>query len=365
MAPEVDNSVLSVLKSGYVTEGPKVLEFEYHLRRWLDVRFINTANSGTSALVLALKASGVKPGTSVISTPYTCSATNLAVRVCGGDLVWADIDPKTGNIDSNSVEDALKKTKKSVAIMAVHWGGYPCNLTELNFLAKKYDVSLIEDAAHAFGSLYNTQKIGVHSDFVCFSFQAIKTLTTVDGGAICTRDPDSHQYIKLARWFGIDRDAPREDLRCEKDIQIEGSKWHMNDVNATIGIANLPHIETLLFRQRNNGLYYDSALSNIDGLELLERKKDRLSSYWLYTILIKGNGRRDAFMKKMNSIGIMTSKVHSRNDTHSVFKAYKNDNLPGVDRFAEEQVSIPCGWWVSPEETEYIANTIRDVLKAL
>jgi dTDP-4-amino-4,6-dideoxygalactose transaminase len=362
-SPDLEKPLLDVIKSGYVTEGPKVAEFEYFLRRWLDVQYLNTTNSGTSALVLALKASGLQPGKKVISTPYTCSATNLAARVCLGDIVWADIDPTTGNIDPNSVEDRLKTNTDVCAIMAVHWGGYPCDLTALNYLAKKYNVPLIEDAAHAFGSIYRGKKIGTHSDMVAFSFQAIKTLTTVDGGAIICRDADDHKYTRLARWFGIDRDAPREDLRCEMDITVEGSKYHMNDLNATIGLSNLPYIDTLLFRQRNNGFFYDAFFAGEDGITPTTKTPDRLSSYWLYTVLIKG-GRRDAFMKKMTERGIMISKVHSRNDTHSVFDPYKSE-LPGVEKFAAEQVNIPCGWWVTPEDAEYIAHTAREVMKEI
>lgn len=334
-----------------------VEEFEYKLKEWLDVRYLNTTNSGTSALQLALTLAGVKHKSKVISTPMTCTATNTAIRAVGGDIIWADINSLTGNMDPNDAEHMLKKYPEVKAIMIVHWGGYPCDLGAFNFLAKKYNVKIIEDAAHAFGAKYYDRKIGSHSDFICFSFQAIKHLTTVDGGAVVCREEADWKRGKLLRWFGIDREAPRKDFRCEEDVKEAGFKYHMNDVNATIGIQNLEDMNEIVQRHQNNGLYYDEALKGIPGLALLERSSDRLSAYWLYTLLVEDRKR---FMEKMAERNITTSQVHSRNDLMTMFNDYYN-TLPGMNEFAARQVSVPVGWWVDKNTREYIVDSINTI----
>lgn len=213
MSSKVKEPLLDTLYSGYLTQGPRVEEFEFKLKDWLEVRYLNTTNSGTSALQLALYLAGVRHGSKVISTPMTCTASNTAIRAVGGDIVWADIDPRTGNIDPNYVETILKKRKDIKTIMIVHWGGYPCEIGAFNYFENKFGVKVIEDAAHAFGSTYCGKKIGSFSSYICFSFQAIKHLTTGDGGALVCREEADHKRGKLLRWFGIDRESPRKDFR--------------------------------------------------------------------------------------------------------------------------------------------------------
>lgn len=336
---------------------PGVEEFEYKLREWLDVRYLSTTNSGTSALQLALTLAGVKHKDKVISTPMTCTATNTAIRAVGGDIIWADINPLTGNMGPNSAEYILKRRTDVKAIMIVHWGGYPCDLTEFNFLANKYGVKLIEDAAHAFGAKYQDRKVGSHSDYVCFSFQAIKHLTTVDGGAVVCREEADWKRGKLLRWFGIDREAPRKDFRCEEDVKEAGFKYHMNDVNATVGIHNLEDIDNIVHTHQDNGLYYDEHLKEIPGVTLLDRRPDRLSAYWIYTILVDN---RKSFMEEMANVGITTSQVHSRNDLMTMFKNYYVD-LPGMNQFTAKQCNIPVGWWIDKDTRKYIVDSIKAI----
>ena len=148
-------------------------------------------------------------------------------------------------------------------------------------------IKLIEDAAHAFGGSYQGQPIGSHSDYVCFSFQAIKHLTTIDGGALVCKDDEDYRRGKLLRWYGIDRETARADFRCEEDVVEYGYKFHMNDVCATIGIQQLNHVGDVLARHRANAAYYNEQLSDLSGVTLLNYQPDRVSSYWLYTMLVE------------------------------------------------------------------------------
>lgn len=339
MPESVIKPLRQTLFSGWIGEGEKVIEFERKLAPWFDNPNVLTTNSGTSAIHLAMRLAGVERGTEVISTPMTCSATNQPILELGAKVVWADINPWTGNIDP---EDVRKKiTPKTRAVMCVDWGGYPCDFDELNEIARKNGIKLIEDACHAFGALYHSKRVGFHCDFVCTSFQAIKILTTVDGGALICKSKTDYERGRLLRWWGIDRNVKGRDLRCEADITEYGYKFHMNDVAATIGIEQLKYVAGNIRKHQRNATVYNRALHNN-----LHYKSDRKSSYWLYTIRVKN---RDDFIDYMKEHGIATSRVHVRNDKYSIFKDSVAD-LPGVDEFSKEQISIPVGWWVDADE---------------
>lgn len=343
-----------VLFSGYIGEGPRVEEFERALAPWFGNENVLALNNGTSALQLALRLSDVGFGDEVISTAMTCSATNEPILAMGAKIVWADIDPWTANIDPTEV--ARKITPKTKAIMCVHWGGYPCELDELKAIAAEHGIKLIEDACHALGSTYHGKPIGSHSDFACFSFQAIKEMTTIDGGALVCKSKADCERGRLLRWYGIDRKAKRKDLRCEADIVEYGYKFHMNDVTATIGLEQLKYVGETIKKYRSNAARYDQAFKGLEAVKPLRHKNDRSSAYWLYTIRVKDRLR---FMKHMKAKGITVSQVHARNDTHSMFKDFKAE-LPGVDEFNSEQVCIPVGWWLTEENLTCIIDAVLE-----
>ena len=357
MSEETIQAAGETLRSGYIGQGPRVELFENKLKSYLSSPHVLTLNSGTSALQLALRLAGVGHGDEVITTPMTCMATNVPILATGADIVWADIDPMTGNISAGDVRQKI--TSRTRAIICVDWAGYPCDLEELQQIARLHNIKLIEDAAHGFGSTYRGRFVGGLVDFTCFSFQAIKHLTTVDGGALVCKSEDDHRRGKLLRWYGIDRESPRRDFRCEEDVVEYGYKFHMNDVNATIGIHQLNSIDAILNAHRENALFYSQAFKAAapSGLELLDYKTDRMGSYWLYTMKVKN---RAAFMEKMKERKITVSQVHARNDHHTVFKRFRT-LLPGVDEFVQAQVSIPVGWWLTPQQRAYIAASVKEL----
>jgi len=247
--------------------------------------------------------------------------------------------------------------------MVVHWGGYPVDLDRLREIQLNtqhlygFKPAIIEDCAHAFGSTYKGKKIGSHGNICTFSFQAIKHLTTGDGGCIVFPHENQVKRAKLLRWYGIDRDDNRKDFRCENDIPEIGFKMHMNDINAAIGIKNfLPVIEENLIRTIDNANFYNEELSNVPGVTLLENKSDRQSTYWIYTIKVE---RQQEFMEKMKECNIMVSRVHERNDIHSCVSEFRS-HLPNLDKLVKEMICIPVGWWVTPEDRQYIVDCIKD-----
>lgn len=352
MPESVIGPLRETLFSGYIGEGPRVEEFERRLAPWFGNGNVLALNNATAGIQLALRLAGVKPGDEVISTPMTCVATNQPILAMGAKVVWADIDPWTGNIDPESV--AKKISPKTKAVIAVHWGGYPCDLDELNSLAKRHGIKIIEDASHAFGAEYHLKPVGAHSDFVVASFQAVKEMTTVDGGAlICKSGPD-HERGRLLRWYGMDRKNRPADLRCEEDIKEYGYKFHMNDVAAAIGIEQLKYVSDNIGKHCANAERYNEAFGDLGTVRILRYKNDRISSCWLYTLRVKD---RSGFIEDMNASGIAASKVHTRNDRYSIFKD-SLVGLPGVDEFEAEHVCIPVGWWLTEDDIRRVIDTV-------
>jgi perosamine synthetase len=339
-----------VLYSGQISEGPPVQEFEERFAAAFALPNAASFYSGTAALHVALIVAGVRPGDEVISTPMTAEPTNMAIMHAGGRVVWADVDPANGNLAPSSI--AEKMTPRTRAIVVVHYGGVPASLNAIRTLALAAGVPVIEDAAHALGARYAGLPIGCHSEYTMFSLQAIKHMTTVDGGMLTLADAEQLRDVRLIRWFGIDRHASR----TEVDVPVIGYKYHMNNVTATIGLVQLEYIHPVLDAHRANGRHFDDALRNVPGLELCRWDAEAEPSYWFYTVLADD---RDGLARKLTERGIGNSLAHRRNDEHSVFSESRTA-LPGLDRFYARMLHIPCGWWVTPEHRERIAEVIRE-----
>jgi dTDP-4-amino-4,6-dideoxygalactose transaminase len=343
---------------GYVAEGPCAKTFEDELARWLGVENILTLNSGSSALHLALRLAGVGPGDEVISTPMTCIATNLPMIHLGARIRWADIDPATGNIDPADV--ARKINRRTRAIVVMHWGGDPCEMNAIWDLAQANGLKVVEDACHAFGSRYDGRLIGARSDFVCFSFQAVKMMTTVDGGAlVCAREMDAERG-RLLRWYGLDRRLDSHHKRrrrfFEQDIQDAGYKFHMNDVAAAMGIEQLKYVAANIEKHKRHAAQYREAFAGLRRVRLLDRNARRDGNDWLFTLRVED---RKAFSAHMQSAGVDVSPVHVRNDRYSIFRPFGCE-LPGVDAFDPEHVCIPVGWWLTDTDSEKIIQAVQD-----
>lgn len=363
MPPEAGTMVTETLYSGYVAEGEKVLEFERQIGAFLGNQHVASVNSCTSALTLSLAMEDVGPGDEVITTPQTCMASNIPIVSARANIVWADINPKTGNMSPEDIE--RKITSKTAAILYVHWAGQPGDIEEISRIAAKHGIPVIEDAAHALGSEYDGKKIGNHAEYICFSFQAIKHLTTSDGGLIALNGPDRQsrleKLIKI-RWFGLNRKFNRSATKWETDITDVGYKMHMNDVMATIGLSQMPHLRGIIDRHTENAKWFDEHLAGVPGIALIERNPRSKNAAWIYSLLLDGPQEREEFAKSMTESGIAVNVVHVRNDDYSVFKRFKS-YLPGVDEFCSRMINIPCGWWVNDEDREYILQSVHKAMK--
>jgi len=347
--------VEKVLSSTYVSAGKVAKDFEKRLSDTLGLVNPVTVNSGTSALHLGLEVAGIGHGHEVILPAQTFVASGLAIMMTGATPVFADIQYETGNIDPKSIKKKI--TEKTKAIMPVHWAGYPCDMDEINRIAKENNLVLIEDAAHALGATYRGIPIGSISDFTAFSFQAIKHLTTGDGGALCCLDKLQYEDAKKRRWFGIDRYSSKHSIlgAREYDIKTIGFKYHLNDIAAAVGLGNLEEFPQRLKKIRKIASIYSKELRNVPGLKLLDYKDDRESAYWLFTILVDN---RLEFVKKMKTEGTPVSVVDQRIDRFSVFGGEK-PGLVNQRKFNNCQISIPIHSALSEENVNKVINSIK------
>lgn len=348
MSPSARLAAGDVLDSGYIGQGFKVDEFENELQALIaaPTRPVST-NSCTSAITLALMLCDVGPGDEVITTPITCTATNTPIILAGARPVWADVDPITGNIDPEDV--ARKITPRTKAIIAVDWSGRPCDYTRLRRVSGF--VPIIQDAAHTPFPVFG-------GDYVCMSFGPIKHLTCGDGGALIVTGNRFEAEAQIAsarllRWYGLDRDS-KKSFRCEQDIVRIGGKFHMNDINAAIGLDNMKNVSENVREHYGNAFFYNRYIVNRPFART--PPACLTSAWWVYTMVVSD---RESFSRHMAEHGVETSQVHARNDKHSALN-FPNGPLPGVDEFDAHQVSIPCGWWVTSEQRRHIIKAVNE-----
>lgn len=357
MPASAESRMAATLQSGFLAEGEQVKAFTRKAAGFIGNSRAVMMNSCTMSLTVAFKLAGIGPGAEVISTPLTCVAGNEPIVMLGGKVVWADVDRETGMLTAETIEPLISPHTRAIYIL--HKEGAPAEIEKIYALAKVHNLKVIEDAAHAFGARRGNQMIGARGDYVCFSFQAIKHITTGDGGALFCGDDDDYLRAKKAKWFGIDRDArPGRDVWRE-DIADWGFKGNMNDIAGTLGLAQMEHIDWILQRFHENGRRYDAMFSQVRGVTTLRRDPRDFQTYWGYTILAEN---RDAVTACLAEAGIGAGQIHVRNDHYSMFNSDRRP-LPNTDWFDAHEVSVPCGWWVSPEQQEFIVDTVKKALK--
>ena len=353
--PTAPQQVADVLASTMLSEGEQVKQFEAQLTAQLGLLHPAALNSGTSALHLALEVAGVGPGDEVILAAQTFIASAMTIVQTGAQPIFADIQYENGNLNPADIEHRI--TPRTKAIMAVHWGGYPCDMAEIHAIAARYGLVVIEDAAHALGATYRGQVIGTISDYTCFSFQAIKHLTTGDGGALCALDPARAEEVFRRRWFGIDRAHSPIAETGERQYNLTelGFKYHLSDYAAALGLANLSGFGERMARRRQMVAQYREGLQNVPGLVHFQHQPDRESAHWLFGFHVEN---RPAFMHQLRAHGIACSVVHDGIDRNTLFGGKRMD-LVQQRRFDATQVHVPLHDALTAEQVEYIISTIK------
>ena len=346
--------VTETLKSRWIGQGPKVEKFEFEFsKKFCENNTCLAVGAGTDALHLAYVLAGLKPGDEVITPVFTCTATNIPLLYMDVKPVFSDIQKNTLNIDPKHVKELVNE--KTKAIICVHYGGLPCDMEELSAIASEWGIPLIEDAAHAIGAKYKGLNIGAISDYTMFSFQAIKHLTTGDGGMLSIKNPALKEEGERIRWFGIDRTAKQKGV-WENDITEVGYKYQMTDISAAMGLAALEEIDDVIqFRKKLFGLYEEN-LRNIPGLQFVGGDyTDREHAAWLCTIIAEN---RFELQKKLREYNIESNQVHYRNDKYSIFGSRRN-NLPNMDELEDKYMVIPLHTKMTEEDVVKVCNVIK------
>lgn len=344
LMPALEN----VLYSGMVGEGELVYKFESEFENKFKLKNVLAVNSGTAALHIALLLCDVNNGDEVLSTSMTAEPTNTTILNCGAVPIFCDVDPDNGNICVNSARDKL--TSKTKAICVVHYAGYPVDIVAFRKLADENNIPLIEDCAHALGASVEGQSVGSFGDYALFSFQAIKHITTIDGGVLVVKDGNNVERAKRLRWFGMSKGVPRTQV----DIVEAGYKYNMNNVTATFGLTQLQGVDDLIKKHKENGFFFDEAFKTLERVRPATNYSSSESSYWIYTLLCDDSGKLERLLIEN---GIMASKLHRPNHHHSVFQS-QGIVLPNLEKFYSKLLHIPCGWWLSEQERDFIKSIV-------
>jgi len=357
MPSGIGSVVSEVLQTGRLSDGPDVGRFEALLGDYLGNPLISATSDVSSSLTLCLRQAGVGPGTEVLMSPLVCLSTSSPVKNLFADIRWCDVDPATGNIDPAGL--AQRISPRTRAVIVYHWAGNPADLDAIQAVARAHGLAVIEDAGEALGAEYGGRMIGASgSDYTVFSFYPNRHLTTIEGGAIACAHAADHEKVRRLKRYGIHRPTFRgEDGEIDpsSDIPVAGWSSGMNQVAASIGIAQMEHLPRIVARHRENGMFFDQALGDAPGLTILRRPAGARSAYWVYTFLAP---ERDRLLGQLRRDGVQASRVHLRNDVYAAFGRGPED-LPGVDEFSARCLSVPCGWWVTDEARSRIADAIR------
>ena len=358
---EID-SVIDIMRSRWLTMGPKTIEFEIAFKKYIGSQFSISVNSGTAALHLALNAVGVKKNDEVILPTNTFIATAEAVVYIGAKPILCDIEANYHNIDINLIESLI--TPKTKAIIPVHFGGHSCEMDEIIRIAKQYNLKIIEDAAHALPSFYKNKKIGTFSDAVCFSFYATKTLSTGEGGMVTTNNKKIAKKVSLQRLHGINGDAWKRYER-NNDWYYEvidlGYKYNTTDIQSAMGIVQLEKLEWMRDERKMIAEKYKNAFSG--KLDFIEENIKNQSSWHLFVIKI---GNRDELHQKLKEKGISTSVHFIPIHKHPYYKkifSLTNEDYPVANLVFEQSLSLPIYPGLGESEVEYIIEYVLEYAK--
>jgi len=371
--PEEIKAVTEVLKSGWIGLGPKTQEFEEKFAKYIGAKYAVALNSATAALHLSLIAAGVKPGDEVIVPSFTFVSTAHVVMYLGAKPVFADIEPDTLCISPKDV--AKKITKKTKAIIPVHYGGHPCRIKELRKIAKAKKIIIIEDASHACGSTYGGYKIGVTSPLTCFSFHAVKNLATGDGGMITTDDKAMAERLRRLRWLGINANTWERIATISKvgpksykgygwyyEVAELGYKCHMNDIAAALGLAQLKKLEKSNKIRRKLAATYTKALSKLPGITCPTVDSNVTTSQHNYVIRYDKRDELHLYLReKFISTGVHYLPIHLQPFYR---KLYPKVKLPIVEAEWKKVLLLPLYPQLTSKEQLFIIKGIRDFVNS-
>ena len=350
--------VEKVFATGWLGLGSTVFEFENKLKDYLGAKHVLAVNTGTTALHIALDAFGIKDGDEVIVPSLTFCASIQVITALGARPVFCEINPENLNIDVTDVEKKI--TKNTKAIMPVHYCGQACDMDALMEIGKNHNIVIIEDAAHAFGSSYKGKKIGSFGDATCFSFDPIKNLTCGEGGAVTLSDDKVAETIRTKRILGIDKDTwhrYRNERAWFYEVTTQGYRYHMSNINAAIGLAQLKKFEYFIQKKKEIVQKYNDAFMNIDGLKILSwNLKETAPFTYIIRVL---NGAREDLIAFLKGKGVGTGIHYIPNHLQPFFKPFAT-SLPVTEQIGEEILTLPLFYDMTEEQVSTVIEAVSD-----
>ncbi len=362
--------VVKVLRSDFITQGPKIPEFEKALAKYCGSKYAVVFNSGTSALHGAYFAAGLKKGNEFITSPITFVATSNAGLYLGAKPVFVDVERDTGNIDVNKI--AAKITEKTRLLVPVHYAGHSVDLNKINALAKKHNLTVIEDACHALGAKYEGEKIGSckYSDMTVLSFHPVKHITTGEGGAVLTNKKDYYEKLLMFRNHGITKDRSRFTVHDSQftgdwyyEMQLLGYNYRMTDIQAALGISQLKKLDSFVEKRRAIADFYNKAFKNNPYFEIPTEKDYAYSSYHLYPIRLKDKykGKKNMLFADLrgNGLGVQVHYIPVYRQPYYKALGYKKGLCPAAEDFYHGEISIPIYPGMKEEDMRYVIGKLK------
>jgi dTDP-4-amino-4,6-dideoxygalactose transaminase len=367
MTQEEAQAAYDTVLSGWITQGPRVAELEEKFAAYTGAKYAVAVSNCTTGLHLAMIVSGIGPGDEVICPSMSYIATANSITYVGATPVFAEVNPENYNLDPIDTEKRINAATK--AILLVHQIGMPVDIDAFKSLAEKYNLLLIEDAACAAGSAYKGNKIGYHSDLVCFSFHPRKVISTGDGGMITTNNEAYYHRLKLLRQHGMSvNDRVRHEsskVIFEDHLEI-GYNYRMTDIQAAVGIKQLEKLDWIVEERRKIALRYHKEFANIDFIRLPIEKDGYFSNYQSYSIYLKENApiSRNDLMQKMLDSGISTRRGIMTTHRETAYKKINHEiSLPYSEDLADRSIVIPLYVPMQEEEIQFVINTFLEFLK--
>lgn len=366
---EEKNRVLKVLESDWLTSGPTTKKFEEEFAKFNESKYAISLNSCTAALYLSLIALGIKRGDEVITSPLTfTSVANVCLHI-GAKPVFVDIDSKTYLIDTNKIKRAI--TKRTKAIIPIHYGGQACDMDKIIDLAKKHNLKIIEDCAHAPGADYKRKKVGNFGDTGCFSFYATKNITTGEGGMITTNNKELAEKFILLRLHGMSKESWKRyhsEGSWHYNVTIPGFKENMSEIQSALGIEQLKKLNNFNNKRREIAEYYKKNLSEIKEIKLIGETGNGKNVFHLYPIEIeveKLKINRAEFIRKLNERGIGTSVHFIPLHLQPLYQkiGYKKGDFPITEKAYKGLISLPIYPKLTKKDLDYIINNLKEIIK--
>ena len=355
-----EEAALAVMRSGQIASGPLVGEFERKFGDLTGRDHVVSTNDMTSALVLALKLSDVKPGDQVATLAFSCLSTNAAIAMVGATPLWIDIDPASMSMNRNDLNSKISKNTK--AVIAYHVSGYPSAMDEISRICSELGVPLIEDCDNALGGKYADVPLGKFGDFAIFSLYPNRQINGIEGGVLLCPSEEVAIRAKKLRRFGIDYSTFRDErgeINPASDVPEIGYSAPLNQLNAAVAMSQIDSLESRLSMAKKNAMYMGEELESVSGLRLVQPVSNGESAYW--TLLMHFE-KRDGVMARLKADGVSCSILHCRNDIYSGFGA-ENAFLPGTDYAMKNLLALPCGWWLGEEDVNYTVHAIKEAVR--